>query len=66
MDLTDLFIDRLMETGAIDKAEFSLYIGKDDAPSRITFGGYDLNMYATGPLNWYDVDQSAIHWAIPM
>jgi hypothetical protein len=45
---------------------FSFYIGKGDAQSRITFGGYDLETYATGPISWYDIDQSSHYWAIPM
>ena len=55
-----------MQSGAIDRAEFSLFIGKGAEQSLITFGGYDLDKYAAGPISWYQIDQTSHYWSIPM
>ena len=40
---SDLFIQKMKQTGAIDEAVFSLSIGMNDQQSKITFGGYDID-----------------------
>ena len=52
-DRSDLFIEKMKTAGAIDHAIFSFSIGMDDVQSKIIFGGYDLDTYATGPINWH-------------
>lgn len=63
---SDLFIAKMKEEGAIDTAMFSLSIGMDDRQSKITFGGYDTNQFATGPLTWHDISKSSIYWQLPL
>lgn len=46
----DLFIEKMKKTGAIDEAIFSMSIGMGDIQSKITFGGYDLDKFAEGPV----------------
>jgi len=46
----DLFLTKMVETGTIDKAIFSISIGMNDVQSKMTFGGYDLSTFATGEL----------------
>lgn len=31
-------------------------IATGDDENKITFGGYDLDMFATGPINWHKID----------
>lgn len=40
----------MKKTGAIDEAIFSMSIGMGDIQSKITFGGYDLDKFAEGPV----------------
>jgi len=44
--LGTLFISKLKVSGAIDEAVFSFYINVRDNTSKITFGGYDLDLFA--------------------
>lgn len=41
-----LFVKKLQESGAIDEALFSIYINLKDKTSKITFGGYDLELFS--------------------
>ena len=41
-----LLINQLKESGAIDEALFSIYISLNDNASKITFGGYELSLFA--------------------
>jgi len=41
-----LYIQKLKESGAIDEALFSIYINLRDKTSKITFGGYALDLFA--------------------
>ena len=63
---SDLFIEKRKETGAIDQAVFLLSIGMEDVQSKITFGGYDLEKYATGDVKWHNIDQFSAYWEVNM
>lgn len=66
----DLFLTKMVQTGTIDKAIFSMSIGMGTVQSKMTFGGYDTSTFATGELNWHKIHDpyfgKPIHWAIPM
>ena len=51
----DLFLLKMKETGTIDSAMFSLSISMGNVQSKITFGGYDTEIFATAPLQWHDI-----------
>jgi len=53
---SDLFIEKMKQAGAVDHAIFSLSIGMKNNQSIITFGGYDLDRLATGPIRWHNID----------
>ena len=59
---SDLFIEKMKQTGAIDEAVFSLSIGMHEQQSKITFGGYDLEEFATGDIIWHDIDSYSTYW----
>ena len=59
---SDLFIQKMKEAGAIDQAVFSLSIGMGDVQSKITFGGYDLETYATGAIKWHKIEFFSEYW----
>jgi hypothetical protein len=40
----------MVETGTIDKAIFSMSIGMGSVQSKMTFGGYDTEKFATGDI----------------
>lgn len=63
---SDLFIEKMKETGAIDEALFSLSIGMNDQQSKITFGGYDTDSFATGPMTWHSIDRWSTYWEVTM
>ena len=63
---SDLFIEKMKEAGAIDQAVFSISIGMNDVQSKITFGGYDLEEYATGPIKWHNIDLFSAYWEVDM
>ena len=63
---SDLFIEKMKQTGAIDQAVFSLSIGMNDVQSKITFGGYDLEKYATGPIKWHNIHFFSAYWEVNM
>lgn len=60
----DLFIEKMKKTGAIDEAIFSMSIGMGDIQSKITFGGYNLDKFAEGPIQWHDIVQGSRYWEI--
>lgn len=43
----DLFILKMKKANVIDQSVFSLYINLKNNTSKITFGGYNLNKYAS-------------------
>ena len=49
----DLFIEEAYRQGSIDEMVFSILFGGDDASSKITFGGYDDEVFAKEDLHWY-------------
>jgi len=49
-----LFVPSLYEQGAIKKNMFSMFIDQTDV-SMMQIGGYNLDKYAKGPLNWVDL-----------
>lgn len=51
----DLFIEKFKDVDAIDEAVFSMSIAKGSEQSKMTFGGYDTDQFATGPLKWYQI-----------
>jgi hypothetical protein len=53
---SDLFIEKMKSAGAIDHALFSLSIASGNDQSMMTFGGYDIEKYATGPIRWHNVE----------
>jgi hypothetical protein len=63
---SDLFIEKMKEAGAIDQAVFSLSIGMNDVQSKITFGGYDLDEYATGAIKWHNIHMFSAYWEVNM
>ena len=63
---SDLFIEKMKQTGAIDESIFSLSIGMNDQQSKITFGGYDLEDFATGPITWHNIDPYSVYWQVTM
>jgi len=56
----------MKEVGAIDESVFSLSIGMGDVQSKITFGGYDLDEYATGDINWHKIEPFSDYWELTM
>lgn len=60
----DLFIQKMKKTGAIDEAIFSMSIGMGDIQSKITFGGYNLEKFAKGPIQWHDIVYGSRYWEI--
>ena len=56
----------MKEVGAIDQAVFSLSIGMADVQSKITFGGYDLEKYATGDVKWHPIEYNSDYWEVNM
>lgn len=63
---SDLFISKMKDVGAIDQAVFSLSIGMGDVQSKITFGGYDLEKYATGNVTWHHIEFMSDYWEVNM
>lgn len=62
----DLFVDKMKKEGAIKDAIFSMSIAEGYEQSKITFGGYDDEEYATGPIEWHDMDHFTVYWKLPM
>jgi len=62
----DLFVDKMKEGGAISDAVFSMSIAPGYAQSKITFGGYDSNEFATGAIQWHNIDKYTVYWKLPM
>ena len=63
---SDLFIEKMKQTGAIDQSIFSLLIGMNNQQSKITFGGYDLKQFATGPITWHNINPKSTYWQLDM
>ena len=59
----DLFIEQAYAQGSIPEKVFSLSIGPGSKPSSITFGGYDLETFATGDIKWHPTIQDQ-HWEV--
>lgn len=62
----DLFLVKMKETGTIDAAMFSLSIGMGNVQSKITFGGYNTSLFASGPVDWHDIRPGSMFWKLPM
>jgi len=61
----DLYIDKMVQSGTIDKKIFSISISPDSTTqSAVTFGGYDTDKFATGNLTWHDTDKSSMYWTL--
>lgn len=60
----DLFILKMKESGSIDEAVFSMSIAPGWQQSKMTFGGYDDGSFATGPVEWLDIDPYGLHWQL--
>lgn len=56
----------MKEGGAINDAIFSMSIAPGYEQSKITFGGYDDKQFATGPIEWHDIDHYTVYWKLPM
>jgi hypothetical protein len=41
-------------------------IGTGDEHNKITFGGYDVEKFATGPINWHKIDHYENYWQLKM
>lgn len=41
-------------------------IGTGDEHNKITFGGYDVDKFATGPINWHKIDKYENYWQLKM
>lgn len=61
----DLFIEKAYAQGSIPEKVFSLTIGPGRMPSSITFGGYDLETFATGDIKWHPTIQD-YHWEVAL
>lgn len=53
-------------TGAIDEAIFSLSVAAGETQSKITFGGYSTDEFATAPLEWANMDPYTTYWKLTM
>ena len=61
------FIPGLKSQGAMDQAIFSLSIAPLSGKSKITFGGYNLEEYATGKIEWHKRElYDSHHWGLTM
>lgn len=54
----------MKSVGAIDEAIFSMSIAPGEKQSKITFGGYLADDFATTPVKWHDVQKNSDHWAL--
>jgi hypothetical protein len=61
----ELVIDELYNQGVIDEKVFSIQVGDDSEPSKITIGGYDTEKYAYGELTWHNLSDKT-YWTIGM
>ena len=41
-------------------------IAPGSGQSMITFGGYDADTYATGPINWHKIGDWSSHWEVEL
>jgi hypothetical protein len=65
MKETDFFMDKMVKSGVITKRIFSFNIQADKKhQDMITFGGYNLEKYAAGPLNWHKADITDSFWKV--
>lgn len=65
--LYDLFMDKMVKTGAIDKKVFSLSIAPNSTSQSVaTFGGYDSDKFATDDLTWHDAPFYSMYWSVNM
>ena len=55
-DITELFMNKLKDSGDIEERVFSFIMGLDqNLPSKFLVGGYDLATFAKGPIQWHNV-----------
>lgn len=58
-----MLLDELLKQNIIESRMFSLFIGPDDKPSKITIGGYDLDKFAKSDINWHNL-ASTNYWTL--
>jgi len=70
---SELFVEKLFDSGAIDEPIFSLMINSDDAiDSKITIGGYDSSKFGAKntELIWHDLyekpEDKVAHWRLKL
>ena len=58
----------IYETGLNKKEIFSMSISEGNQVSKLTFGGYDLNLYAEprSTLHWHSLVSGSRYWAMTM
>lgn len=63
-DRNDLFILKMKNSGAIDKAVFSMYVTDNMYGGRLTIGGFDVKKYARHrfPLKYHKVYKGYSSW----
>ena len=59
-----LFIPTLYEQGAIKNNMFAIFIDNEEH-SKIHLGGYDLERYARGPINFHSLNTESF-WEMPL
>ena len=59
-----MFVPTLYKKGAIDENMFSMFIDQVNG-SKMQIGGYDLEKYASGPINWYNMSDP-VFWMLTM
>ena len=62
----DLFINKMKKAGVIDEAVFSMYIDLKDNQSKMTLGGFDLELYSLPgqELQYHDIIPKTGHWMV--
>lgn len=63
--LCDLFILKMKQNEVIDHAVFSFLIDVKNDRSKMTFGGYDMNLAApNATINFHKINNGSMHWLI--
>lgn len=66
-EIGDLFIHRLKKSGVISHAIFSLSILEGDLQSKLTLGGFDLDVYAQSPIfKWHQIKEQSTFWELTL
>jgi hypothetical protein len=65
---SDLFIQKLKQSGVIESAVFSMFIELQNETSKMTLGGYDIENYAArnASLEFHNISNSSFHWEIQL